>query len=200
MDQERPEPGGPRRPPAGPAPTEASLREAALAHLARYATSEAGLRRVLQRRVDRWASRAAAAGEDAGAAPAARVLAARVARDLAATGLVDDAAFAAGRARRLVRAGRSRRAIAADLAGRGVAPEAAAAALPEDAGAELDAALARCRRRRIGPFAAAPMPPEARLRALGMLARAGFGRAVAEAALALAPEAAADRLARRRQG
>ena len=36
-------------------PTEVSLREAALSHLARYATTRAGLIRVLDRRIDRWA-------------------------------------------------------------------------------------------------------------------------------------------------
>ncbi|TDG04393.1 regulatory protein RecX, partial [Paracraurococcus ruber] len=41
--------------PAGPPPGEAALREAALAHLARFAATEAGLTRVLRRRVDRWA-------------------------------------------------------------------------------------------------------------------------------------------------
>ncbi|MDN3565510.1 regulatory protein RecX, partial [Paeniroseomonas aquatica] len=106
MDEDRPaRPPRPPRPPrkvipAGPAPTEARLREAALAHLARFAATEAGLRRVLQRRVDRWARRAEAEGLDAAAAAAARALAAAVARQLVATGVVDDAAFAEARARR----------------------------------------------------------------------------------------------------
>ena len=153
-------------PPAGPAPTEARLRDAALAHLARFATTEAGLLRVLQRRVDRWAQRAAAeavnTAPDAAAEATARIApaaaatkqaAALVARGLLASGVVDDAAFAASRARRLSRAGRSRRAIAANLAGKGVQRDATAAALPTDDATELDAALAYCRRRRIGPFA-----------------------------------------------
>jgi len=110
---------------------------------------------------------------------------------------VDDAAFAAARARRLAKAGRSRLAIAAHLAGKGVAKEVAAAVLPEE---ELDAALAQCRRRRIGPFARAPMEREARLKALGALARAGFGRDVAEAALDMAPAEAEERLIQLRQG
>ena len=44
------------------------------------------------------------------------------------------------------------------------------------------------------------MPREQRLKALAALARAGFGREVAEAALDTAPEEAADRLLRLRQG
>ncbi|RAI57629.1 RecX family transcriptional regulator [Roseicella frigidaeris] len=195
--------------PAGPAPGEAGLREAALAHLARFAATEAGLRRVLQRRVDRWARRAEAEGrpaeEIAPQAAAARAAAAEVARAMVAAGAVDDAGFAAARARRLARAGRSRRAIAAHLGAKGVAAEAAAAALP-DAAAELDAALAQCRRRRIGPFAAAPAPADpqaaraARRKALAALARAGFGREVAEAALAMDPDEAEARLLALRQG
>jgi regulatory protein len=203
--------GRPRRtpPPAGPAPTEATLHEAALAHLARFAATEAGLRRVLERRVDRWAHRAVEQGAPAetvaGQAGVGRAAAAVVARRLVAAGAVDDAGFAAARARRLARSGRSRRAIAAHLAAKGVAAETARAALPEDAEtAELEAALAWCRRRRAGPFAATLEPgPEAartiRLKALAALARAGFPRAVAEAALDMDPETAADRLAATRR-
>lgn len=202
----------PRRapPPAGPAPRDADLHAAALAHLARFAATEAGLRRVLARRVDRWARRATEEGMApdlvAPAAAAGRTAAAEVARRLVAAGAVDDAAFAAARAGRLARAGRSRRAIAAHLAGKGVAAETARAALPEDAdAAELDAALAWCRRRRAGPFGPAlpDADPEAarttRLKALAGLARAGFPRGVAEAALDLDPDLAAERLAATRR-
>ncbi|MBV1796285.1 RecX family transcriptional regulator [Siccirubricoccus sp. G192] len=195
----------PRPPPAaGPAPTAALLHEAALNHLARFAATEAGLRRVLQRRVDRWARRAEAEGTAPAAiapqAAAAKAAAALVAQRLVASGVVDDAAFAAARARRLARAGRSRRAIAAHLAGKGVAREAADAALPEAPEAELDAALAYCRRRRIGPFAAEPPTPEARLKSMAALARAGFGRDTAEAALEMDPAVAEERLIALRRG
>ncbi|MDE2575859.1 MAG: hypothetical protein KGL55_11180, partial [Rhodospirillales bacterium] len=76
-------------------PTPTALHEAALAHLARYAATAAGLVRVLDRRVERWA-RAGAADAEAVAA-ARRAVREEVAR-LVAAGLVDDAAFAAGRA------------------------------------------------------------------------------------------------------
>ncbi|MFZ4407711.1 MAG: RecX family transcriptional regulator [Paracraurococcus sp.] len=195
--------------PAGPAPGEAALREAALAHLARFAATEVGLKRVLQRKVDRWARRAEAEGAAPEAiapqAAAARDKAVVVARAMVAAGAVDDAAFAAARARRLTRGGRSRRAIAAHLGAKGVAAETAAAALPA-AEAELDAALAQCRRRRIGPFATEDAPEDplaargARLKALAALARAGFGREVAEAALGMDPAEAEARLIALRQG
>jgi regulatory protein len=183
------------RKPAGSAPDEARLHEAALSHLARFAATEAGLARVLKRRVDRWARAAEVEGQPAeqvaAAVRAAKQAADAVAKRLVTAGAVDDATFAASRARRLARSGRSRRAIAAHLAAKGVKAEAAEAALPED---ELGAALALCRRRRFGPFASEPMTPEARLKALGVLARAGFGRETAEAALRMTPGEAEDRL------
>ncbi|MBY0332438.1 MAG: RecX family transcriptional regulator, partial [Acetobacteraceae bacterium] len=101
------------------------------------------------------------------------------------------------------------RAIAAHLAAKGVAAETAQAALPEDAAAaELDAALSWCRRRRAGPFGVGDGDPDPdaaradRMKALAALARAGFPRAIAEAALDMDPDQAADRLAagRRRGG
>ena len=188
--------------PAGKPPDAGRLREAALAHLARFSATEAGLRFVLERRVDRWARRAETEGSArdtvAEAVRAGRAAAAEVALAMVANGSVDDAAFAEARARRLARSGRSRRAIGAHLAGKGIAAETAAAALPTDAESELDAALAHCRRRRVGPFARAPMEAPARLKALASLARGGFARGVAEQALDMDPEAAEDRIIARR--
>ena len=200
---------GPRRPrraprPAGNAPTATRLREAALLHLARFAATEAGLRRVLERRVDRWARAAEAEGQPrehiAAAAAAARAAAAEVAAAMVQAGAVDDAAFAESRARRLARGGRSRRAIAAHLAGKGVDAATAAAALPEGEEAELDAALAYCRRRRIGPFARGAEDAETRRRALAALARGGFEHGVARRALEMDAGAAEDRLLAARRG
>ncbi|MBP0462724.1 RecX family transcriptional regulator [Roseomonas sp. PWR1] len=190
--------------PAGRPPDAARLREAALNHLARFAATEVALRRVLERRVDRWARAAEAEGQDrdmiAAAAASARAAAAEVARAMVAAGAVDDAAFAESRARRLARAGRSRRAIAAHLAAKGVAPETAGAALPEDAEAELAAALAFCRRRRIGPFARATEDAEARRRALAAMARGGYPHGLARQALAMDPDEAEERLLAARRG
>jgi regulatory protein len=184
--------------PAGPPPSEASLREAALAHLARFGTTEAGLARVLRGRVDRWARRAIAEGQEeasvAALAAACRALVAPVAQAMVRLGAVDDAQFAAARARRLHRGGRSARAIAAHLAAKGVDPATARAALEGREGDELDAALAFLRRRRAGPFGPPPADPLARRKLLAALARGGFAHDVAEAALRLDPEAAEARL------
>ncbi|MES2711900.1 MAG: RecX family transcriptional regulator, partial [Pseudomonadota bacterium] len=94
--------------------------------------------------------------------------------------------------------GRSRRAIGAHLAGKGIAAETAAAALPADTESELDAALAHCRRRRVGPFARTTMDAAARLKALASLARGGFARGVAEQALDMDTDAAEERIIARR--
>lgn len=184
--------------PAGPPPDAARLRDAALAHLARYAATEAGLTRVLQRRIDRWARAAEAQGERdsvAEQASAAMAQARAVVARLAEAGAVSDAVFAASRARTLVRAGRSRRAVTAHLAAKGVAVELAREAVPDDAETELAAALTLARRRRLGPFRAGEAADEAmRRKELAALARAGFSQAVACQALGMDPAEAEERV------
>jgi regulatory protein len=196
-------PKRPRRP-AGPPPNAARLREAALAHLARFAATEAGLRRVLERRIARWARAAEAEGQsrEAIAASAAALTAeiAGIAQSLVAAGAVNDAAFAESRARRLARSGHSRRAIAAHLAAKGIESETATAALPEGEEAELLAAIAFCRRRRIGPFARVAPDATARMKALAALARGGFAQGVARRALAMEPDQAEEMLLAGRHG
>lgn len=166
-----------------PAPDRAALREAALAHLARFGTTQHGLEQVLLRRVARWRARAMAAGAEGAEeqAQALTAVCAEIAQEMVSLGAVDDAAFAHARARRLVRTGRSSRAIEAHLAARGVAAPIRAQAMqgdeaqepPEEGvGAqgygqtgynrglsaterELCAALVLARKRRLGPFASA---------------------------------------------
>lgn len=182
----------------GNLPTEATLHEAALAHLSRYAATRQGLTSVLDRRCERWV-RLTGTEDAAAARPALRQAVRAVVARLVAAGAVDDAAFAASRVRSLGRSGRSRRAIAAHLAARGVAGEDARAALPDDPEAELAAALALARRRRLGPFrpAAAAADPK---RELGVLARAGFAQEVAVRALDTDAETAEALVVRLRRG
>lgn len=183
--------------------TEPALHQAALAHLARFAATEAGLRRVLGNRIRRWAREAEAAGQDADAVAAevtrATEHAAAIAARLAQAGAVDDAGFARARARRLMGGGRSTRATLAHLAAKGVAGETARAAMDgEDVPDELTAALILCRKRRMGGFAAAEPDPELRRKWLASLARAGFGGEVARRALRLTRAEADELLAARR--
>ena len=176
--------------PPVPAAIDAALIEDwALSYLGRYATSAANLRRVLMRRARR---RLGADRDKLGAADA--LIAALVARYRDA-GLLDDAAYAANRARHDLARGRSLRRIAAGLAAKGVGAAEAGVALAalRDGAAdpELAAAAAFARRRRLGPFAAAPGD---RARGLAMFARAGFSRSVVEAVLACADLAAVEAL------
>ncbi len=170
-------------PPPGPAPTEAALHEAALTHLARYATTRAGLIAVLDRRIARWLRATERDETTESAAQAARQAARSVADKLVALGVLNDAAFAESRARSLTRAGRSRRAVAAHLAARGIASETAQTVLPDNPEAELAAAIAHARRRRLGPFRTAPADPARQMKELAAFARAGFSRDIAQQAL-----------------
>jgi len=181
---------------AGPPPDVTRLHEAALAHLARYATTQAGLIRVLDRRVERWAR---AAEADAETRNMARASVRTVVARLAASGLVDDAAFAQSRARSLTRAGRSRRAVVAHLAARGIDGDTLREALPTDGDAELCAAVACARRRRIGPFRSDPSEQADLRRELGMLARAGFAQDIATRVLRMELAAAEDLIIQLRQ-
>jgi len=180
----------PRKPPREP--TESVLHEAALTHLARYAATRAGLLRVLDRRVARWATLTGAAGE---AAAEARQAARRVVARLVESGAVNDQVFAEARARSLLRAGKSGRAIGAHLAAKGVAAALASEAVPQTEDGELAAAAIHARKRRLGPWRRAAVSPELTRRELGSLARGGFSHEVARRVLEL-PEDEAEALIR----
>ncbi len=95
--------------------TEASLHNAALHYLERFAASTEMVRRVLRRRVER-AARAGVAEREPALALVERVLA-----RLAGAAVLDDGAFAAARVETLQRRGGSTRAIRARLAAQGLA-------------------------------------------------------------------------------
>ena len=185
-------------PPKPTLPTAASLHAAAMSYLARFTATEAGLRGVLERRIDRWARTSGTEDRDTLATQITtlRQAARQVVGQLVASGLVNDAAYAEVRAAGLIRSGRSRRAVAARLTAKGVAPDVARAALPDDPDAELAAALVLARKRRIGPYRRGD-PPDltARQREMAMLARAGFPQTVAAQALAMGADEAEERIA-----
>jgi regulatory protein len=173
----------------------ALLERWALAYLGRFASSAENLRRVLLRRVRRRLA------EDREAASRAVPLIDKLIARYRDSGLVDDAAYAAGRARARLRRGQSLRTIRAGLAAKGVAAEDAAAAiagLQEVAGdPDLAAACAFARRRRLGPYRRVPQDHDKELAAF---ARAGFARAAAEAVLACADPEAVEALLREECG
>jgi regulatory protein len=182
-----------RRPRATAPLTAERLENAALAYLARHQSSAANLSRVLKRRVERAARLGLA--ERATAASWIERLVERYAK----AGLVDDAAYAEARVASLRRAGASARAIRGRLLGKGVAApliEAALRGQAEGGDAELDAAIAFARRRRLGPFRRGRRTEALRLRELAALARAGFSYAIARAVVDAKNVADVERRAR----
>jgi regulatory protein len=171
----------------GPKPaTPQRLEAIALFHLERFASSAANLRRVLMRRVQRSAQ---IHGTDPAAG--AEAVEALVARFLRA-GLLDDRLYAEARAARLHRRGASARKIAASLAEKGIDRDLIGATLGEAdtengrsarPGGDLAAAAALVRRRRLGPYRLPEKRAALHLKDLGTLARAGFGRSIAERVL-----------------
>jgi regulatory protein len=189
-------------PPKLPPPDAANLRQAALTYLARYAATELGLRRILVKRIDRWAQTQTDRDSAATVINAARGAIDGIVESMVQAGAVSDAGFADSRARNLVRTGRSRRSIQSRLQAKGIAPDLARSAAGEDDRTELAAALILTRRRRIGPFRSTE-PPDlaaARRKELGMLARAGFARDTAEQALDMDAGEAATRIHALRSG
>ena len=155
----------PDRPPPPPLDA-ATLRDLALRYVAKYATSEAKVRRYLARKLFErgW-------GGD-GPPPVDAVVA-----RLADLGYVDDRVFAEARGRSLSGRGFGARRVGADLGAAGVARELAAeVAATAD---PLAAALAFARRRRFGPFDPhEPGPakdPDRRRKQFAAMMRAGHG-------------------------
>ena len=157
-----------------------SLENAALFYLARFSAPSAQLRRVLLRRVDKSAK---AHGTD----PAeGRRLVDDLIERYRRSGLVDDAAYAAGKARSLRRRGTSRVVIGRTLRAKGLSAAESDAALQGlaqenggDGDEEFTAAARLAQRKRLGPFRPKVARAELRQRDMAALARAGFGYDVA---------------------
>jgi regulatory protein len=178
-----------------PPPDAGSLYQMALNYLARNAATEAGLRRVLMRRVERWARPQVDAEAAASTVAAARASIDLVIERLVTAGAVSDTVFAESRAKGLIRTGLSNRAIQARLVAKGVAPSIARAASAADAESELAAALVLVRKRRFGTYRVAEEADAAiRIKEMGALARAGFSRDIAKKALETPREDAENRI------
>lgn len=180
----------PKRKKAPPLPTRENLDRAALSYLERFDSSATNLRRVLRERV----RRAARAHPDLDVAEAERLVDEIIER-YQASGLIDDARYAESLARGLRGRGASRRGIQHKLRARGVSAEAIDAALAaagrDSDDAELDAARAFVRRRRLGPHRPPDKRAERYQRDLAALARAGFSFDTARRALEI-PEGSLD--------
>lgn len=165
--------------------TAKSLENAAVHYLQRFSASSANLRRVLLRRIER-ARRA-----EAKIAPDAEKAVDEIVAKFQRLKLIDDAAFAAGKATALRRRGASRRTIGGKLRLAGIDDDGIEAAVEaadtelappvEEASpdAELRAALRLAQRRRLGPYRPRSERAERRQRDLASLARAGFSLDIA---------------------
>jgi regulatory protein len=173
-----PPPPAPKRPPRPLEP--ARLEELALAYVARFATSRAKLEVYLRRKLRErgWAGE----GEPPVAALAARMVAA---------GYVDDAAYASAKGQSLLRRGYGLRRVAQALDADGIAAE-DRGGLAADRESQRRAALALARKRRFGPFGAAPPDRERREKQLAAMLRAGHAPATARAVLDLPDAEAAE--------
>ncbi|MFS0735527.1 RecX family transcriptional regulator [Sphingomonas sp. 1P06PA] len=159
-----------------PALDEDGLRALALHYVGRYATTRAKLAAYLTRKLRErgWAGTGA---------PPIEALVQRI----AGLGYVDDRAFAAAREQALARRGFGRRRRSQALSAAGIEPDDRAAVIDADED-PMESALAFARRRRIGPFARAPMDETARRRAFAALMRAGHDPQTASRILQSAPE------------
>jgi regulatory protein len=175
--------------------TAASLENAAVYYLSRFASSSGNLRRVLMRKV----ARAARDGEEGQAESGAQMIDTLIARYLE-KGLLNDRAYASQAASSLARRGASRYSIAGKLAQKGVDGELVKktiADLDEEGGAsELAAACALLRRRRLGPYRTPGTRVEFREKDLASLARAGFRLDLARRVLRAKDVEALERLVR----
>jgi regulatory protein len=166
-----------RKPVPQQAADASTIEQVALRHLNRFDATVAGMRRVLIAHCRR-----AGLGE----AEASELIEPLLAR-YRASGLLDDTRYAAAAAHGQRRRGASRRAIEQKLAQRGVSAADARAAVDdidrETDDAELRAALAFARRRRLGRHRALADRSKFRKKDLAALARAGFDLDTARRAL-----------------
>ncbi len=153
-----------------------------MTYVARYATTQAKLRRYLDRKI--------AEGDWQGeTAPAPDQIVARCAE----LGFVDDRAYAESKAGSLVRRGFGSRRVKQALQADGIDREEINSIVSNDLEAELEAALIFAKRRRFGPFSQSSPAPDIRRRQLAAMARAGHGFAVACKILDLDVDSVQDR-------
>jgi regulatory protein len=165
------------RPPLNPE----KLNELALSYVGRFGTTRAKLCSYLARKVRER-------GWDDSAPPDLDAIAER----FAASGYVDDAAYALAKSRSLTGRGYGIRRVEQSLRTAGVEENDAAAARELAQDGSVEAALRFAQRRRIGPFAAEQADAKLRERALSAMIRAGHRFSLARAILDLAPGGVID--------
>ncbi|MDB5698130.1 MAG: RecX family transcriptional regulator [Alphaproteobacteria bacterium] len=153
------------------------LERLGLFYVGRYATTRAKLRIYLSRKVRErgWAG---------DSAPEIDALVER----LAGLGYINDGAFARARGEALQRRGFGARRVAVALRSAGIAADEAEAVREQLEDGALAAALRFARRRRIGPFAAAPGDRAAQQKAFAAMMRAGHPSEIVRRVLGASPE------------
>ncbi len=149
----------------------------ALHYVGRYATSRARLAAYLNRKIRERGWKAESAPADVAA----------LVEEFSRLGYIDDAAFAASRARTLTQRGFGLRRVQEDLRAKGIEAEDAFAAHEESADARWAAADRLARRKRIGPYAPQEAPPELRQKQLAAFLRAGHGFEISKAYVFASP-------------
>jgi regulatory protein len=158
------------------------LRDLALHYVGRYATSRAKLAAYLQRKIRErgWTEGVAPPNIEA------------LVEDFDRLGYVDDAAFAASRARSLTQRGYGVRRVSEDLRAKGITEADGADALDQATDEAWQSAERFARRKRIGPYAAEQASPELRQKQLQAFLRAGHGFDIARVFVRAAPGEAID--------
>lgn len=153
----------------------ASLDRLALRYVERFATTRGKLTAYLQRKIRER-------GWDGPAAdPAA------IAERFAELGYVNDRLFAEAKASEMARRGLGERRVSEALRHAGVKGDDAEAVAPRIAARRGETALAFARRRRIGPFAAAPADRTLIVKQVSAMVRAGHSPGLAWAIARMAP-------------
>jgi regulatory protein len=165
----------PARPPKPLNPTK--LRDLALHYVGRYATSRSKLAAYLTRKIRERGWQDGAANSDIDA----------IIADFDRLGYVDDAAFAASRARALTSRGFGARRVNEDLRAKGISETDAGKAQEESENARWQSAERFAQRKRIGPFATEPATPELQHKQFQAFLRAGHSFDIAKAFVRAAP-------------
>jgi regulatory protein len=160
---------------AKPPLNQTKLRDLALHYVGRYATSTAKLSGYLSRKIRER-------GWDGPAADIEAMIA-----NFVELGYVDDAGYAAARARSLTQRGFGLRRVNEDLRAKGIDEADSADARDQAAAERWQAAERFAQRKRIGPFAASEASPETRQKQLQAFLRAGHGFDIARAFVRAAP-------------
>ena len=138
------------------------LRDLALHYVGRYATSRKKLSDYLQRKLRErgW--------ENENAADIEGLIA-----DFVRLGYIDDAAFAAARARTMTARGLGQRRVSEDLRAKGISEADAGDAHAESAAQKWQSAERFAQRKRIGPYASEPASDEQKRKQFAAFLRAG---------------------------